>query len=153
MASTTTDTTPTTSTGTTRPPGITTHIPTQLIGMPLLAGSVHLQSFPIEIRSISRPSNAENTQQTGNSSQSIPVTNDATTSGGINRDVPSAPISESNNIPIPNTNNTPQTNNPNVEFFMEVTPESITIDSLEAALLNSNQTRNGKFIIKISCSG
>lgn len=33
-------------------------------------------------------------------------------------------------------------NNPNVEFFMEVTPERITIDSLETTLVGSNQQAN-----------
>lgn len=35
-------------------------------------------------------------------------------------------------------------NNPNVEFFMEVTPEGITIDSLETTLVGSNQANDRK---------
>lgn len=35
-------------------------------------------------------------------------------------------------------------NNPNVEFFMEVTPEGITIDSLETTLVGSNQATDCK---------
>lgn len=36
-------------------------------------------------------------------------------------------------------------NNPNMEFFMEVTPESITIDSLETTVVTSGaQADNGK---------
>lgn len=34
--------------------------------------------------------------------------------------------------------------NPNVEFFMEVTPEGITIDSLETTLVGSNQANDRK---------
>lgn len=40
-------------------------------------------------------------------------------------------------------------NNPNMEFFMEVTPESITIDSLETTVVTSAaQADNGKFFKK-----
>lgn len=38
-------------------------------------------------------------------------------------------------------------NNPNVEFFMEVTPEGITIDSLETTLVGSNQASDCKFLL------
>lgn len=38
-------------------------------------------------------------------------------------------------------------NNPNVEFFMEVTPEGITIDSLETTLVGSNQANDCKCLL------
>lgn len=43
--------------------------------------------------------------------------------------------------------NMPAFNNPNVELFMEVTPESITIDSLETTLLGSNPTGDSEFLV------
>lgn len=43
-------------------------------------------------------------------------------------------------------------NNPNVEFFMEVTPESITIDSVETAFVGGNQANDGEvsFYLKVA---
>lgn len=49
------------------------------------------------------------------------------------------------------TSNQVPLNNPNVEFFMEVTPESITIDSLETSFLGANQANDSKFFFQL-CS-
>lgn len=39
--------------------------------------------------------------------------------------------------------------NPNMEFFMEVTPEGITIDSLETTVVGSNQASECKYLLDL----
>lgn len=132
-----------------------------MLGIPFFpGGSMQMQSFPIEIRGISRsmrPSTNNNTPT------------DATTArqNGEQNNIPTA-ISNSNSGSTPTTTNgastatttantrgatvdgafnLPDFNNPNVEFFMEVTPESITIDSLETTVVESNSAGDSELSI------
>lgn len=116
-------------------------------GLPffLPGAAMRVQSFPLEIRTV-RPVNAatrpqNNNNNTVNTSEGAPVTTGAT------------PTTTSNVTSTPGTNNAQEGggqggsfnfNNPNVEFFMEVTPEGITIDSLETTLVGSNQANDCK---------
>ncbi|XP_065160947.1 large proline-rich protein bag6 isoform X2 [Atheta coriaria] len=84
--------------------------------------NVHVQSFPISIRPM----------------RSASTPRPATTTATQNQEAPT-----SNTVPTDNANAQRGANNPNVEFFMEVTPESITIDSLESSLLGATQTDGG----------
>lgn len=142
----TTTTAPTTNTATPNSgtgPIFSAQIQPQMLGIPLFPGaSMHMQPFPIEIRGIShtvRPS-TNNNAPTATTQQS----------NAQGDHVPSSTATSNSNSGTTTTNNTaggatadgafnlPDMNNPNVEFFMEVTPESITIDSLETTLVGSN---------------
>lgn len=116
-------------------------------GLPffLPGAAMRVQSFPLEIRTV-RPANVaarpqNNNNNTVNTSESAPVTSGTT------------PTTTSNAPSAPGANNTQEGggqggsfnfHNPNVEFFMEVTPEGITIDSLETTLVGSNQANDCK---------
>ncbi|KAJ8919800.1 hypothetical protein NQ315_006329 [Exocentrus adspersus] len=117
--------------------GPTISVQPGFVGLPFLPGAaMRVQSFPVEIRTVrpnsARPQNNNNNRV--NTSDEAPVTGNATTT-------------TTSNTSAPGPGNNPQDgsfnfNNPNVEFFMEVTPEGITIDSLETTLVGSNQAND-----------
>lgn len=136
------ETTTSTTSASSTAPTITAHISPQMIGFPLLTAptGVHVQSFPIEIRGIRQSSsNNPNTGHNTGATARTPSTN-------ANTNETAASNASANNATTESsaTNGTSSFNNPNVEFFMEVTPDSITIDSLETTLLGSNQTGDCK---------
>ncbi|KAI4471692.1 large proline-rich protein bag6 [Holotrichia oblita] len=144
----TSTTTPASNTTTNAGPTFTAHIPPQMLG--LLPTSVHVQSFPIEIRGIHRANvggatprdvpmaGSEPTPNGGAPTEATPVPPPATGNSDANTNA-GGPTATATTSSGGSTSGTSQFNNPNVEFFMEVTPESITIDSLEATLLGANQ--------------
>lgn len=92
---------------------------------------MHVQQFPIEIRGISRtlrPLNNNSSGATGGAQ--------VTTEGQGDTSAPNAT----------GTTTDGAFNNPNVEVIMEVTPESITIDSLGTTLVGSNATGDSEFL-------
>lgn len=94
------------------------------------------QSEPQEPQSEPPPAEIGNQQSQGNSAQqeSVPAPSlQQQQSGGVRN--------------APTMDNIYNLNNPNVEFFMEVTPEGITIDSLETTLVGSNQASDCKFFV------
>lgn len=107
---------------------------------------MRVQSFPLEIRTVrsaaAAPQPQNNNNNTVNTSEGTPVTAGAapttasstasSTQGATNNSQESGGQGGSFNF------------NPNVEFFMEVTPEGITIDSLETTLVGSNQANDCK---------
>lgn len=110
-----------------------------MLGIPFFPGaSMHVQPFPIEIRGISRTLRPSNNNSTG------------TTTGGAQPTEGQGDTGATANATGGGTTdgafNLPGFNNPNVEFFMEVTPESITIDSLETTLVGSNATGDSEFL-------
>ncbi|KRT83619.1 hypothetical protein AMK59_3956 [Oryctes borbonicus] len=136
-----TATAPTANTAGNAGPTFTAHIPPQMLG--LLPTSVHVQSFPIEIRGIHRsnigggpprdaPANTTAQPSSNNASTETPAAQAAAASSPSDQEDAATPVTTASSSGVP-------FNNPNLEFFMEVTPESITIDSLEATLLGSNQ--------------
>ncbi|GJQ76871.1 hypothetical protein Trydic_g15077 [Trypoxylus dichotomus] len=138
-----TSTTPTTNTAGNAGPTFTAHIPPQMLG--LLPTSVHVQSFPIEIRGIHRPNIGGSIPRDTAAGATAQTASSNSPSTGSPTAQSSPPSSTSSPEGPPTATTTAsssgsQFNNPNVEFFMEVTPESITIDSLEATLLGSNQS-------------
>lgn len=147
----TSTTTPATNATTNTGSTFTAHIPPQMLG--LLPTSVHVQSFPIEIRGIHRANlggatprdvpmaGSESTPNDSAPTEPAPVPPpSANSNASTAADGPAATATTSSS----SSGGTSQFSNPNVEFFMEVTPESITIDSLEATLLGANQGGDGK---------
>lgn len=117
-----------------------------MLGIPFFPGaSMHVQQFPIEIRGISRTlrpttnNNATTTTTTQQSEQGDATASATTTNASIRGATATAAAAADGAF------NLPGFNNPNVEFFMEVTPESITIDSLETTLVGSNSTTDSEF--------
>lgn len=129
-------------------PTITAHIPPQILGFPLLPGAgVHVQSFPIEIRGI--PRSANTTQQSTTPNVSRPAFTTANTTEP-NSTVPTT-VTNTSTTANGTANNTDSSfNNPNVEFFMEVTPESITIDSLETTLLGTTPPADREYDLQFT---
>ncbi|XP_018580281.1 large proline-rich protein bag6 isoform X2 [Anoplophora glabripennis] len=125
--------------------GPTISVQPGFVGLPFLPGTaMRVQSFPLEIRTVrpaaaAAPQPQNNNNNTVNVSEGIPVTAGA------------APTTASTTTSTAQAANGSQESggqggsfnfNPNVEFFMEVTPEGITIDSLETALVGSNQAND-----------
>lgn len=122
---------------------------------------MRVQSFPVEIRTV-RPSHSIPRPQNNNN---LPNATSSNATSGSN---------SSSSAPTQSTHGNPQEqaqgaqnqgqaqgpgqgqgqgqgqgglfnfHNPNVEFFMEVTPEGITIDSLETTLVGSNEANDCK---------
>lgn len=98
--------------------------------------------------------NTANSRASANATDGAPATNTSETNEAPgNESAPTEPATENqqprlqepvvgtgNFVPPVFVNNL----NPNMEFFMEVTPESITIDSLETTVVSSAQADNGK---------
>ncbi|XP_074038258.1 large proline-rich protein bag6-A isoform X3 [Leptinotarsa decemlineata] len=141
-ANTTTTTTTASSTPNLNAPGGTPMISVQpgFVGLPFMPGAhMRVQSFPVEIRAM-RSATATPRQQNinSNSGNTEPVVGTTPTSGANN-----ATANSANGGNLANAQGAAiNFGNPNVELFMEVTPEGITIDSLETTLVGSNQANN-----------
>ncbi|CAH0547365.1 unnamed protein product [Brassicogethes aeneus] len=107
--------------------------------MPFLPG-IRVQSFPSHIRAMARNAAAQRAQN-----------NNTADAGGENAQPTAAPAAASASGPAPSSaagaaagaaGGAFNFNNPNVEFFMQVTPEGITIDSMETALVGPNQAND-----------
>ncbi|KAJ8968599.1 hypothetical protein NQ317_004415 [Molorchus minor] len=140
----------TTESNTTATPNATTNAttnttngaPTFAIGLPFIPGGpVRVQSFPVEIRTM-RPAAPNARAQNNNNYMVFPSEGVAGNATAGNANPASAPPTGNNNQQAGQGNNTFNFSNPNVEFIMEVTPEGITIDSLETALVGSNQAND-----------
>ncbi|XP_022904804.2 large proline-rich protein bag6 isoform X1 [Onthophagus taurus] len=127
--------------------GAPLHIEPRMMEFPFLPGSLRVQSFPFEIRDIrgfqpvpTNPAQAPATPAVPGGSNGTPSTAAATSNSNTNATTTgtsstSTASGQQNGASMPGS----QFNNPNFDFYMEVTPESITIDSLETTLLRSNQ--------------
>ncbi|CAG9856439.1 unnamed protein product [Phyllotreta striolata] len=106
------------------------------VSLPFLPSTaMRVQSFPVEIRSV-RPMTQLRTQTAApNEASNAPAPNAENTPNATNN----------NNSNANAQDNQPQGGfnfNPNVDIFMEVTPEGITIDSLETTLVGSSNQAN-----------
>lgn len=110
-----------------------------MMGFPFFSPGMHVQQFPIEIRGISRNLRPATTAPAQQADAATPTstTTSAPPSGGAAAAAAGATAADGGLF------NLPDFSNPNVEVFMEVTPESITIDSLETTLVGSNATAGG----------
>lgn len=131
---------------------------------------IRIDSFPIDVRNISRHpayinmlqhvqqdmrrqhsnNNSTHSQnQTATNDANTPPSNDNTPSPD-QQTLPENGQPQRPQEPVVGNLNTPvflNNMNPNMEFFMEVTPESITIDSLETTVVTSAaQADNGEFV-------
>ncbi|KAG5900468.1 hypothetical protein JTB14_010882 [Gonioctena quinquepunctata] len=114
------------------------------VGLPFLPGAaMRVQSFPVEIRAMRSASAMPRPQNNNNNTMNTEPTSGPTpasaASGGNEGAATSTNAGNSENAQQGTAFNF---NNPNVEFFMEVTPEGITIDSLETTLVGSNQAND-----------
>lgn len=114
-----------------------------MMGFPFFPAGMHVQQYPIEIRGIARnlrPATAAPAQQ---ADAATPTSTTAPPSGGAEAAAAAAPPAGATATADGGLFNLPDFSDPNVEVFMEVTPESITIDSLETAMVGSNATAGG----------
>lgn len=150
----TTDTTTTTSSST-APSG---HIPSTVVGFPLIPGvrveTIHFPHMPAGNINIDRPLSTNNNNNRDSPQLPPDLLNQvhlaaANAASGVNgtgsiQFASNADGVQGNNARESATattnSNQPGTMNNPVEFFMEVTPESITIDSLETAIVGSDHT-------------
>ncbi|XP_056647813.1 large proline-rich protein bag6-B isoform X2 [Diorhabda sublineata] len=104
------------------------------VGLPFITNAaMRVQPLPLEIRSI-RPVNQPRPQTNTTESTTASTTNTTdTTNNSSSNTIPNRENSQPGSFNL---------NNPNVEFFMEVTPEGITIDSLETTVVGSNQAND-----------
>lgn len=116
-------------------------------GFSFLPTAMRVQSFPVEIRTVSRPSNSTQRPQNNNNNNenaniSSSTTTTTTTTTNPTTTASSATTTSANGGTTNENNGSFNLNNPNLEFFMEVTPEGITIDSLETTLVGSANQAN-----------
>ncbi|KAJ8927917.1 hypothetical protein NQ314_019547, partial [Rhamnusium bicolor] len=117
------------------------------VGLPFLPGTaMRVQSFPVEIRAMrsatATPRPQNNNNNTVNTSEGVTGTPPSTNGNSNGNGNTTSSTAGSNNTQESGQGGSFNFNNPNVEFFMEVTPEGITIDSLETTLVGSNQAND-----------
>ncbi|CAH1179566.1 unnamed protein product [Phaedon cochleariae] len=133
--------------------GPTISVQPGFIGLPSLpaGASMRVLSFPVEVRAMrsggaaaapraqnNNNNSVNNAGQNGTAApQAAPTA--APPNAGAAPPAPPPPSAAPQGAPPGAAFNF---NNPNVEFFMEVTPEGITIDSLETTLVGSNQAND-----------
>ncbi|XP_072393525.1 uncharacterized protein [Diabrotica undecimpunctata] len=118
-----------------------------MVGMPFMPNAgTRLQSIPVEVRTSTTQPRSQNSTSDSTAAPTFELTYLRASTGN---ETPSSTASDTGTGAGTTANNTEgqqgaghNFNNPNVEFFMEVTPEGITIDSLETALVGSNQAND-----------
>lgn len=96
-----------------------------------------LIGLPARIHTTQQP--AQSTDQNAGDNPTASATANAGAAPSNEGDSQQHPSTSSASVNIPMFGN-----NPNVEIIMEVTPEGITIDSLEGAILGGNRAGEGK---------
>lgn len=115
---------------------------------------MRVQSFPVEIRTVRSAMGTPRPQN--NNNVTTPATATTTSASAVPPPVNAVPPQPQQQQQQQQQHQQPGNaqeqgpggafnfNNPNVEFFMEVTPEGITIDSLETTLVGSNEANDCK---------
>ncbi|XP_050511240.1 large proline-rich protein bag6-A isoform X4 [Diabrotica virgifera virgifera] len=130
--------------------------PVGMVGMPFMANAgTRVQSIPVEVRaSRAQPRSQNGTPDSTAAAPTFELTYLRASTGNETPTTTASDAGTGSDTGGTGADTTPNNqegqqqgaghnfNNPNVEFFMEVTPEGITIDSLETALVGSNQAND-----------